>query len=255
MRHRDGGRSEYNSPKSKQKKNYSSTFKAQVAMELLRGAKTLNELAEQYQIAPATLSAWHRVFQERAQTVFQQGPTAQDKEITRQNAEIEALQKKVGQLTIECDWLKKNLTNSLAPTERTALVSLSERQICVKRQCELAGANRSSVYRCAKEEGKQLSHGKNEANLTLKRQLDELYMKYPAWGYRKMTSCLRNNGEPRLNGKRVRRLLRTMGIAALYPKSNLSKRLHAEHVRPYLLKRLMFDRVDQVWGLISRIFR
>ena len=78
-----------------------------MVLELLRGDKTLNELAEQYQIAPATLSAWHKVFQERAQMVFQQGPTAQDKEITRQNAEIEALQKKVGQLTLECDWLKK----------------------------------------------------------------------------------------------------------------------------------------------------
>ena len=54
-------------------------------------------------MAPAASSARHRVFQKRAQTIFQQGPTAQDKEITRQNAEIEALQKKVGQLTLECD--------------------------------------------------------------------------------------------------------------------------------------------------------
>ena len=62
-----------------------------------------NELAEQYQTAPATLSAWHKVFQERVQMVFQQGPTAQDKEIICQNAEIEALQKKVGQFTLKCD--------------------------------------------------------------------------------------------------------------------------------------------------------
>jgi len=47
------------------------------------------------------LSAWHKVFQERAQIVIQQEPTAQDKEITRQSAEIKALQKEVGQLTIE----------------------------------------------------------------------------------------------------------------------------------------------------------
>ena len=81
---------------SRPKKNYSAEFKAQVVLELQRGDKTLNELAEQYQVAPATLSAWYKVFQERAQMVFQQGPTAQDKEITRQNAEIEAFQKKVG---------------------------------------------------------------------------------------------------------------------------------------------------------------
>lgn len=105
----------YNSGMSRSKKNYSAKFKAQVVLDLLRGDKTLNELAEQYQIAPATLSAWHRIFQERAQTVFQQGPTAQDKEITRQNAEIEALQKKVGQLTIECDWLKKKSDEVFGP--------------------------------------------------------------------------------------------------------------------------------------------
>ena len=92
---------------SRQKKNYSATFKAQVVLELLRGDKTLNELAEQYQTAPATLSAWHKVFQERVQMVFQQGPIAQDKEIICQNAEIEALQKKVGQFTLKCD--RKNL--------------------------------------------------------------------------------------------------------------------------------------------------
>lgn len=79
-------------------------------------------------------------------------------------------------------WLKKNLTKSLAPTERTALVSRSETRICVKRQCELVEANRSSVYRRDKEEGKELSHGENAENLSLMRQLDELHMTYPAWG-------------------------------------------------------------------------
>lgn len=68
-------------------------------------------------------------------------------------------------------------------------------------------------------------------------------------GYRKLTAYLRNNGAPKLNAKRVRRLLRMMGIAALYPKPNLSKRLHAEYVRPYLLKGLTIDHIDQVLGV------
>lgn len=54
---------------SRPKKNYSARFKAQIILELLRGCKTLDELAEQYQIAPTTLSTWHKAFQERAQTV------------------------------------------------------------------------------------------------------------------------------------------------------------------------------------------
>lgn len=91
MRQVRGRVSEYCNSGMSRQKNYSAEFKSQAVLELLRGDKPLNELAEQYQITPATLSSWHRVFQERARTVFQQGPTEQDKEITRQNAEIEAL--------------------------------------------------------------------------------------------------------------------------------------------------------------------
>lgn len=58
--------------------------------------------------------------------------------------------------------------------ERPALVSPSEARICVDRQCELAGANRDSVYRLDKV-GKQLSHGENEANLALIKQLVKLH--------------------------------------------------------------------------------
>ena len=61
--------------------------------------------------------------------------------------EISVLQQKVGQLTIECDWLKKNLTKSLDPTERIALVSKDEREISIVRQCELVDVSRGRVYR------------------------------------------------------------------------------------------------------------
>lgn len=100
---------------SRRKNQYSAEFKAHVVMELLSGDKTLNELSVHYQIAPATLSAWHKTFQERASLIFKQGASAEDKRITRQTAEIEALQKKVGQLTIECDWLKKKSDEVFGP--------------------------------------------------------------------------------------------------------------------------------------------
>lgn len=65
------------------------------------------------------------------------------------------------------------------------------------------------------EEGKNLSHGENEANLSLMRQLDEPHMTYPAWGLRKLTAYLQKNGVPKLNAKRLRRFLRMMGVVAL----------------------------------------
>lgn len=95
--------------------SYTAKFKAQVVMELLSGDKSLNELSEQYHIAPATLSAWHKAFQEGVSVIFERGPSDQDRKIARQAAEIEALQKKVGQLVIERDWLEKKSDEVFGP--------------------------------------------------------------------------------------------------------------------------------------------
>jgi putative transposase len=107
MRHANRSKTEYNRVMSKKKNNYSPEFKARVVMELLSGQKTLNELADQYQIAPATLSNWHKQFQERAAEVFQKGPSNKERELRERDQEIAVLQQKVGQLLIERDWLKK----------------------------------------------------------------------------------------------------------------------------------------------------
>lgn len=92
---------------SKKKKIYSPDFKAKVVLELLSGHHSLNELAQIHQIAPATLSSWHRQFQERAAQIFQSGPSDQEEALAQKEEEIAVLQQKVGQLSIECDWLKK----------------------------------------------------------------------------------------------------------------------------------------------------
>lgn len=115
MRHEKGVRTEYNESMSKKKNNYNPEFKAQVVMELLSGQKTLNELAEQYQIAPATLSSWHKQFQERAAEIFKRGPSNQEREIGEKEQEITVLQQKVGQLLVERDWLKKKSDEIFGP--------------------------------------------------------------------------------------------------------------------------------------------
>lgn len=94
MRHANRSKTEYNRVMSKKKNNYSPEFKARVVMELLSGQKTLNELADQYQIAPATLSNWHKQFQERAAEVFQKGPSNKERELSERDQEIAVLQQK-----------------------------------------------------------------------------------------------------------------------------------------------------------------
>jgi len=79
------------------------------------------------------------------------------------------------------------------------------------------------------------------------RRLDELYTDNPFYGIRRMTACLREEGEL-VNHKRMQRLLRLMGLEALYPKPNLSKAAPNHRLYPYRLRGVEIERSDQVWS-------
>jgi putative transposase len=125
-----------------------------------------------------------------------------------------------------------------------ASVDKQEGRLTVKRQAELLSVNRSSVYREA-----DAPKGLDSEALRLMSLIDRLHTDYPTWGYRTITSLLRREYGYVINRKRVRRMMRDMGIYTIYPKPNLSKRFHAQHVRPYLLRNLQIVRADQVWGV------
>ena len=116
--------------------------------------------------------------------------------------------------------------------------------LSVKRQAELLNVNRSSAYRMPRQ-----SPGVSDEELRLRRLIDRYHTDHPTWGYRTLASLLREEHALIVNRKKVRRIMRDMGIYTIYPKPNLSKRYHAEHIRPYLLRKLDIVRPDQVWGV------
>ncbi len=122
------------------------------------------------------------------------------------------------------------------------MVERDNNEITIKRQADLLNVNRTSVYRPSQEKSE------SEENVQIMHQIDEIYMKHPYFGYRRMTRFLRDRGFE-VNRKRVRRLMQHMGLEAIYPKPNLSKRFHAKYVRPYLLRGLTINRPNQVWGI------
>jgi len=110
--------------------------------------------------------------------------------------------------------------------------------IPVYRQCKLLDLARSSYY--------YRSDRDDSYNVMLMNLLDEQYTKTPFYGVPKMTAWLRRQGH-QINPKRIRRLMRLMGIEAIYPKPRLSKS-HKEHIKyPYLLRGLIIDHPNQVW--------
>lgn len=84
-------------------------------------------------------------------------------------------------------------------------------------------------------------------NLELMDKIDAQYLKTPFYGSRKMAVCLRDSGY-QVNRKRIQRLMQLMGLEAIYPKANLSKRRHDHKTYPYLLKGLAIERPNQVWS-------
>lgn len=80
-------------------------------------------------------------------------------------------------------------------------------------------------------------------------RIDELHTAHPTWGYRTITKVIRRDEGLCVNRKKIRRMMRDMGIHTIYPKPNLSKRYHAQYIRPYLLRNLAITKPDQVWGI------
>lgn len=111
-------------------------------------------------------------------------------------------------------------------------------RLSVRQQCDLLKLNRSNLYYQGKDEPLE--------NLGYMRLLDEEYTRYPFKGVLRMVEYLNDLGY-QVNHKRVRRLLRHMGIIAIYPKKNLSKAHPAHKKYPYLLKGLNINKPNQVW--------
>lgn len=111
--------------------------------------------------------------------------------------------------------------------------------LSVERQCMLLGLARSTYYYASVRDEAE--------DLALMRLLDEEYTRHPFYGVRRMTQWLQTQGWP-VGLKRVRRLLRVMGLEAIYPKPRLSGPAPGHRIYPYLLRNLCVVGPNQVWS-------
>jgi putative transposase len=125
----------------------------------------------------------------------------------------------------------------MSAPDRRLLVERNHGALSIRRQCELLGLARSGLYRPPPV---------NDDDFALMRRIDELFTAWPFLGSRRIARMLCGDGRP-LNRKRVQRLMRRMGIAALGPKPRTSTLAPGHKIFPYLLRGLVIERPNQVW--------
>jgi putative transposase len=121
---------------------------------------------------------------------------------------------------------------------KRALVEPDHPDLSIRRQCELLGLSRASYYYVAAPE--------EQLNLELMRRIDMHYLETPFYGWPRMTAVLRRQGYA-VNGKRVRRLMRQMGLQAITVRKRPTTSSPGHRIYPYLLRNLEVEQPNQVW--------
>jgi putative transposase len=162
------------------RRNHSPAFKAKIALQAIRGYKTLTELASQHQVHPTQITSCKQELLEHAAELFGNGHShAQDAE-----QRVRELHAKIGELTIRTRFFVQR-ARALPKPERQALID-RESKMPITRQCDLLALSRSSVYYAPR--------AVSEADLKLMRRLDELRLKHPFLGARKLARLLSEGG-------------------------------------------------------------
>jgi putative transposase len=126
----------------------------------------------------------------------------------------------------------------MSRAQRRALVERETRTLPIAQQCRLLAVSRASVYRKPAEVSAE--------DLAIMALIDRQYLVRPYYGSRRMAVWLATQGHV-VNRKRVRRLMRLLGLVAIYQRPNTSKSAEAHKIYPYLLGGMAIERVNQVW--------
>ncbi|WP_428841287.1 IS3 family transposase [Bradyrhizobium barranii] len=221
---------------TKSRKKFDAVFKSRIALEALRDV--VPELAKRHGVHPNQIYGWKKQVLDNVASLFARGASAFGDGEEEHERETAKLYTKIGQLTVERDFLAKK-ARAMSIPERRAMVERPSENLSVRRQCALLNLARSGVYRpipatCADD-------------LAMMRRIDELHLKWPFYGSRRMVFELNQAGHG-INRKRVQRLMRVMGIEALVPRPGTSKATPGHKIYPYLLRGVSITEPNHVWA-------
>ncbi|HGZ70392.1 MAG TPA: IS3 family transposase [Nitratifractor sp.] len=234
---------------SVKRKHYSAEFKAKLVLEVLEGERTINEIASAYEVLPKNLKNWKKQFLENMSLAFDKSSVVKEykEEIETLQKDKDTLAKKVGNLTIEKDFLEGKLVSLVSLSERKALID-AKLELSLNKQCELLKISKSSLYY------QPLTPFSTKRELKLLDAINTIYSEFPSYGYRRVHQQLLKDGY-NVGKKLVRKAMKYMGIEAIFPKPKTTT-ANREHTKyPYLLKefrneagQIIIDRTNRVWS-------
>ncbi len=211
-------------------KSYTAEFKAKVALEAVKGDKQFSELAFKYDVHPSQVTQWKKDLLSNLPDIFSSKKKKQEKQ--REHTEAKLFEE-IGRLKVEVNWLKKNLT-SLTDSDRKQMLDSLVKNISISRQCNLLGISRSAYY--------YESTRSDKMDIQTKRLIDKIYIRHPFKGSRRIMD---DKGID-IGRYKVRRLMREMGIHAIYPKKKITTKNKGHKTYPHLLENLDIYKSDLV---------
>lgn len=228
---------------SRKRTVYTAEYKTRLVLEVLKEDKTLAEIASANKITPLNLQNWKKIFLTNAELAMEPSKAIKEyKEAnTKLQVEVGEYAKKVGQLTLEKDWLMGKLKD-LGLSKKLEMVDESKSKVMsVVKQCELLHLGRSNIY---------YAPVVNEHKLAIKEEIKSIFEEIPIYGAKKVHCQLKENGfNVSLNTVTAyRKELGLRAILAVREPVCLTQANIAHPKHSYKLRGLDIVRANQVWS-------
>ena len=234
---------------STKRKTYSADFKAKVVLEVLEAEQTINEIASKYELLPANVKNWKKMFLENMSLAFDKSTVVKEykAELETVKKEKDLIAKKLGETIVEKEFLEGKLESLVSSKGRKTLVD-SKHELSINKQCKLLHIAKSTLYY---EPVKKFS---SEEDIKFLNKLNEIHSEFPYYGTRRLVTALVNEGF-KVGRKLVKTAMEYIGIKALYPKHKTTQAYKEHYKYKYLLKefkndknQVIIDTPNKVWS-------
>jgi putative transposase len=234
---------------STKRKVYTAAFKAKIVLEVLEAEQTLNEIASKYELLPANVKNWKKMFLENMSLSFDKSTVVKEykAELETVKKEKDLIAKKLGETIVEKEFLEGKLESLVSSKSRKTFVD-SKHELSINKQCKLLHIAKSTLYY---EPVKKFSSKKDLKFLNL---LNEIHSEFPYYGTRRLVTALENEGI-NVGRKLLKTAMEYIGIKALYPKHKTTQAYKEHYKYKYLLKefkndknQVIIDTPNKVWS-------